>query len=146
MDWFGENSAEILFGRKMVYINPHRKKPFVIYGDKSRVKFGIITMMKSRRCLNKWCKTFLAYVINIMKEKKAMTGISLVCDFLDVFPNEWPGLPLEGQVEFRIDLMPDKKPIEKVSYRLALTSMKEVMTQVQELLNNGFTRHSSSPF
>ena len=57
----------------------------MVYGDKSRVRSRIITMMKDRKSLVKGCTTFLAYVIDEKKEKRAMTNIIMVQDFLEVF-------------------------------------------------------------
>lgn len=69
----------------------------------------------------------------------------MVCDFPKVFPHELPRLPLERQVEFTIDLFPGTTPIAKAPYRLAPIEMKEMMTQLQELLEKGFIIPSSSP-
>lgn len=53
-------------------------------------------------------------------------------------------MPSERQVEFQIDLMPGSAPIAKAPYRLA-PPKKELSTQLQELLDKGFIRLSSSP-
>ena len=47
-------------------------------------------------------------------------------DFADVFPEELPGVPLEREVEFKIDLVPGAAPIAKVSYQLAPPKMQEL--------------------
>ena len=75
-----------------------------------------------------------------------MQNISIVCDYSEVFPEDLPGLPPDRQVEFRIDLLPGTTPIAKGPYRLAPTEMKELMMQLQELLDKGFIRPSSSPW
>ena len=48
-------------------------------------------------------------------------------------------------MEFRIDLLPGMTPIAKAPYGLAPTEMKELMTQLQVLLDNDFIRPTSSP-
>ena len=63
-----------------------------------------------------------------------------------MFPEELPGIPTERQVEFRIDLIPGVAPIAKAPYRLAPPEMQELSTQLQELLDKGFIRPSSSPW
>ena len=67
-------------------------------------------------------------------------------DYTYVFPEELPGIPPERQVEFRIDLVPGAAPIAKAPYRLAPPEMQELSTQLQELLDKGFIRPSSSPW
>ncbi|GJT72415.1 putative reverse transcriptase domain-containing protein [Tanacetum coccineum] len=45
-----------------------------------------------------------------------------------------PGLPPPRQVEFHIDLIPGAAPVARAPYRLALSEMKELSKQLQELL------------
>jgi hypothetical protein len=42
--------------------------------------------------------------------------IPVVCEFLDVFPEDLPGLPPERDVEFVIELKPGTAPISRRSY------------------------------
>ncbi|GJT51660.1 putative reverse transcriptase domain-containing protein [Tanacetum coccineum] len=49
-------------------------------------------------------------------------------------------------VEFRIDLIHGATPIAKTPYSLAPSKMKELMSQLQELLDKGFIRPSSLPW
>nr|XP_043625721.1 uncharacterized protein LOC122597156 [Erigeron canadensis] len=74
-----------------------------------------------------------------------ISDIPIVCDFLDVFPDDVVGLPPPRQVEFRIDLVPDAMPIAKTSYRLAPFVLQELATQLQELQDKGFIQPISSP-
>ncbi|KAJ9535367.1 hypothetical protein OSB04_un001519 [Centaurea solstitialis] len=46
---------------------------------------------------------------------------------------------------FRIDLVPGATPIAKAPYRLAPSELKEMLAQLQELLDKGFIRPSTSP-
>ncbi|GJZ47475.1 putative reverse transcriptase domain-containing protein [Tanacetum coccineum] len=63
-----------------------------------------------------------------------------------VFPEEFPGLPPSRKVEFRIDLVPGVAPVAHAPYRLAPSEMRELSVQLQELLEKGFIRPSSSPW
>ncbi|GKG18470.1 putative reverse transcriptase domain-containing protein, partial [Tanacetum coccineum] len=48
--------------------------------------------------------------------------------------------------EFRIDLVLGAAPVARAPYRLAPSEMKELSVQLQELLEKGFIRSSSSPW
>jgi hypothetical protein len=72
--------------------------------------------------------------------------IPVVCEFLDVVPEDLPGLPLERDVEFVIELKPDTAPISRRSYRMPPNELAELKTQLQDLLEKGFIRPSSSPW
>ncbi|GJR26117.1 putative reverse transcriptase domain-containing protein [Tanacetum coccineum] len=71
---------------------------------------------------------------------------NVVTDFLEVFPEDLPGLPPARPVEFQIDLIPGAAPVARAPYRLAPSEMKELSEQLQELSNKGFIRPSSSPW
>ncbi|XP_023734795.1 uncharacterized protein LOC111882655 [Lactuca sativa] len=79
-------------------------------------------------------------------EEKNINDIPEVRDFPDVFPEEFPRIPPERQVEFRIDLVPGATPTAKSPYRLALAEMQELSSQLSELLDKGFIRPSFSPW
>ncbi|GJR06601.1 putative reverse transcriptase domain-containing protein [Tanacetum coccineum] len=55
-------------------------------------------------------------------------------------------LPLARLVEFQIDLILRAAPVARAPYRLALSEMKELSEQLQELFDKGFIRPSSSPW
>jgi hypothetical protein len=72
--------------------------------------------------------------------------ILVVCEFPDVFPEDLPGLPPERDMEFVIELKPGTAPISKRSYRMPPNELAELKTQLQDLLDKGFIRPSSSPW
>jgi hypothetical protein len=73
-------------------------------------------------------------------------NIPMVCEFLDVFLEDLPGLPPEKDVEFVIELKPGTAPISRRSYRMPPNELAELKTQLQDLLEKGFIRPSSSPW
>ncbi|GKE88412.1 hypothetical protein Tco_1565887 [Tanacetum coccineum] len=75
-----------------------------------------------------------------------MEDVPVIRDFPEVFPAELPGLPPPRKVEFRIDLVLGATTVARAPYRLALSDMKELSVQLQELLEKGFIRLSSSPW
>ncbi|GJR64736.1 retrotransposon protein, putative, ty3-gypsy subclass [Tanacetum coccineum] len=78
-------------------------------------------------------------------EEKLLKDVPIVREFLEVFPEDLPGLPHARQVEFQIDLVPGAAPVARAPYRLAPVEMQELSTQLQELFDKGFIRASSSP-
>jgi hypothetical protein len=72
--------------------------------------------------------------------------IPVVCEYLDVFPNELPGMPPDWDVEFVIELQPGTAPIFKRPYRMHPKELAELKNQLQELLDKGYIRPSSSPW
>ncbi|GJS85123.1 putative reverse transcriptase domain-containing protein [Tanacetum coccineum] len=98
----------------------------------------------------KGCLVFLENVntkkIEDKSEKKRLEDVPIVWDFPDVFPEDFPGLPLTRQVEFQIDLIPGAAPVARAPYQLAPSEMKELPEQLKELSDKGFIRPSSLPW
>jgi hypothetical protein len=75
-----------------------------------------------------------------------LEDIPLVCEYPDVFPDDLPGMPPERDVEFVIELQPGTAPISKRPYRMPPKELAELKNQLQELLDKGYIRPSSSPW
>ncbi len=91
------------------------------------------------------CEAFSVHVINTRKTSPSIQEIPIICKFLDVFPEELPGLPPDREVEFTLEVMPGTAPISTAPYRMAPTELKELKVRLQELLDEGFIRPSVSP-
>jgi hypothetical protein len=63
-----------------------------------------------------------------------------------VFPEELPGMPPERKVEFAIELIPGTITISKRAYRVSGPELVELKTQIDELLEKGYIRPSTSPW
>jgi len=104
----------------------------------------LIFVMKARRLIGRGCEGFL---YNIRKTEDAgsfLEDILVVREFLDVFPDEIPGMPPLREVEFCIDLTPEATPISREPYRMAPAQLKELKIQLEELLEEGYIRPSTS--
>jgi hypothetical protein len=73
-------------------------------------------------------------------------NIRVVRDFLDVFPEEFPGMPQDREVKFVIDLLPGTAPISKRPYMMSVEELKELKKQLTKLQEARYIRPSSSPW
>jgi hypothetical protein len=80
------------------------------------------------------------------KESNPIEAIRIVSEFPDVFPEELPGMPPEREVEFAIELIPGTAPISKRGYRVSGPKLVELKKQIDELLEKGYIRPSTSPW
>nr|GEX73639.1 reverse transcriptase domain-containing protein [Tanacetum cinerariifolium] len=85
-------------------------------------------------------------VTSVSIMEKRLQDVPVICDFFEVFPDDLLGLPPHRQVEFRIEVVPGAAPVTYAPYRLALSEMKELSDQLQELSEKGFIRPSLSPW
>ncbi|KAD3068885.1 hypothetical protein E3N88_36765 [Mikania micrantha] len=146
MDWLAKYEANIVCRRKMICLRAMDGSSVTVYGDKAMYAPKIISMIKADVMMRRGCVAYLAYAIEERMDTRTIDDVPVVCNFPDVFPEELPGLPPEREIEFQIDLVPGAQPVAKAPYRLAPTEMKEMMTQLQELLDKGFIRPSVSPW
>jgi hypothetical protein len=72
--------------------------------------------------------------------------VSVVQEYLDVFPEELSELPPDREIEFIIELLPGTTPISKRPYRMPINELEELKKQIAKLETKGFIRLSSSPW
>ncbi|KAA3487300.1 DNA/RNA polymerases superfamily protein [Gossypium australe] len=84
--------------------------------------------------VRKVCEAYLAYVLDTKVSKSKVESVPLICEYPDVFQEEFSRLPPTKEVEFAIELVPGTSLISIALYRL------------QELTDRGFTRPSFSPW
>nr|GEV74468.1 hypothetical protein [Tanacetum cinerariifolium] len=124
LTWDSNHHVLIIYDEKIVRI------PYGDEGDRGdkgeNSKLSIISCTKTQKYIKRGCPIFL--------------------DFLKVFLEDFPGLPLTRQVEFQIDLVPGAALVARAPHRLAPSELQELSTQLQELSDKGFIRLSSSPW
>ncbi|GJW98847.1 putative reverse transcriptase domain-containing protein [Tanacetum coccineum] len=145
MDWLSKYHARIICDEKVVHI-PIDGETLIIRGDQSKTRLSLISCIKTERYISRGYQVFIAQVMEKKSDEKRLEDIPVVREFLEVFPEDLPGLPLVRQVEFQIDLIPGAAPVARAPYRLAPSEMQELSNQLQELADRGFIRPSTSPW
>ncbi|GKC75324.1 putative reverse transcriptase domain-containing protein, partial [Tanacetum coccineum] len=145
MDWLVKHDVVIVCGENVVRIQ-YRNKMLIVESDKVVSRLKVISCIKARKYVERGCHLFLTHVMENKSKEKQIEDVHVIHDFPEVFPEEFPRLPLPRQVEFRIDLVPGAAPVTCAPYRLAPSEMRELSIQLQELLKKGFIRSSSSPW
>ena len=69
---------------------------------------------------------FLWSLVEMPTKPLIIEEIPVVRDYLDVFPNELPGMPPKREVEFRIDLIPSTRPVSISPYHLSRPFQEEL--------------------
>ncbi|GJU33191.1 putative reverse transcriptase domain-containing protein [Tanacetum coccineum] len=113
MDWLSRYDAAILCGEKKVRI-PLEGKTLVIEGDRNNSRLKIVSCIKAQKYIEKGCELFLAQVTEQESKEKRLEDVPVIRDFLEVFPEELPGLPPPRQVEFQLSekgfILPNSSP------------------------------------
>ncbi|XP_029148285.1 uncharacterized protein [Arachis hypogaea] len=97
-------------------------------------------------CSGKECQGYILLAANTLGDNKKLDQISVVRDFLEVFPEDIPEFPPQREIEFAIELVPRAGPVSIAPCRMALIELAELKAQLEELLNKRFIRPSVSPW
>ena len=146
MDWLSKHRAIVDCGQKTVVLRCSDQTEVIVQGIRSSVMSNVISTMQARKIMRKGCETFLALILDSKRGQVDVEKIPVVREFPDVFPEELPGIPLEREVDIAIEIVPGTVPMSRAPYRMAPTELKELKSQLQELLDKGFIRPSMSPW
>ncbi|XP_062075988.1 uncharacterized protein LOC133780129 [Humulus lupulus] len=129
MDFLTTYNPRIDCSKKEVIFAPVGEEEVHFQGKVKRTPSPMISAAKARKLLANGCTEFLAMIWDVSKEKIAR-------------PEDVP----DREIEFEIELLPGTTPILKALYRLAPAKLKELKTQLEELLEKKFIRPSHSPW
>jgi hypothetical protein len=128
MDWLSKHKGMINCAKKAVKLTSSNGK---------EMKYVAENLVTDKAAFNR-------VVLNQLDTASTME-VRTVSEFLDVFPEELPGMPLDREIEFVIELVSGTAPIFKRPYRMAANQLAELKEQLQELLDKGYIRSSASP-
>lgn len=125
MDWLSRHHASVDCWNKTVIFKPDEETEFAFHGDGLSSPSSILSAI-TKRMVRKGMQGFLAYVHDMNMEVPRMEQVSIVKEFIDVFPDDLPGLPPNREIEFCVDLISGTKPISIAPYRMAPAELKRV--------------------
>jgi hypothetical protein len=118
MDWLSEHKGMINCAKKPVRLTTSSGK---------EMEYVAKNLVTNKAASNR-------VVLNQLDAASTM-DVRSVSEFLDVFPKELPGMPLDRKIEFVTELVPGTAPIFKRPYRMATDQLIELKEQLQELLD-----------
>ena len=90
-----------------------------------------------------WTVSGLSRSLTLEDEERSDLDLPrVVCKYVDVFPDELPGLPPRRVVDFGIELHSSTLPISMTPYRMAPVELQKLRVQLQELLDKGYDQES----
>ncbi|GJW23831.1 putative reverse transcriptase domain-containing protein [Tanacetum coccineum] len=140
-----------LCDEKLVRI-PYRNETLIFRGNESNngkeSRLTIILCSKAQEYMVKGCQIFLAQISAKKEEDKSegkqLKDVPIVWIFRSVFPRTCLASPARP-VGNPDRLIPGIRTLARAPYRLALSEMKELSKQLQDLSDKGFIRPSSPP-
>ena len=98
MEWLSAHHVVLDYFNNALTLNILSKPVIRYQGDHSAVSPSLNSALTARKLLAKGCQGILAYMLDTKMK------VQVVKDFLDVFPEKIPRLPLDKKIEFGIDV------------------------------------------
>ncbi|XP_040998156.1 uncharacterized protein LOC121244199 [Juglans microcarpa x Juglans regia] len=146
MDWLYQYFASINCRSRIVSFQLPGDKYLEFAGSKIKAKPAVISAIQASRDLANGADAYLVHVVSALSERKSVADIPIVMEFSDVFVDDLPGLPPVRDLEFAIDLESGAAPVHKAPYQMAPAELKELKSQLQELVDKGFIQPSATTF
>lgn len=108
-------STSISIKKTLLFLTPE---------EEELVKY--VTTKELRMLLEYEAKVFMMFVSLSVEGKTLISEFLVVCEFLEVFPNDISELPAEREFEFLIDLILGTRPVSMVPYRMSASELLEL--------------------
>ena len=138
MDWLIAYRIVIDCERRRVTAYTQDDTRMVFQGDKHDILPQIVYESKCQGQLAGW----LTSLTLEDEERPDLDLPRVVCKYVDVFPDELPGLPPRRVVDFDIELHPGTLTISMTPHRMTPVELQELRVQLQELLDKGYDQES----
>lgn len=151
MPWHRQVNPKVDYVQQQMIIQ-HDDKAYQLHVGRSGDTVPLISHVQCSKAIKKSLCSYLLFVTdnNIPKLSSAPLETNRRCFletngdcFKDDLPDELPPARLE---DHKIDLIPGSTAPNRPPYRVSQSQQAEILKQVEELLDKGLVRPSSSPF
>ena len=146
MDLLSRHHATIYFFKKDVKFRRPGEPYITFCGVRKILSSSIMFVMMAGKMVRKSYPGYLAYVVEVREDDVRLEDIPVVREFPDVFRDDLPGLLPDREIDFQIELALGTESISRAPYRMAPAKLKELKVQMEEMVNKGFVRPSTSPW
>ncbi|MCO5608596.1 hypothetical protein L7F22_062809 [Adiantum nelumboides] len=156
--WFDRLAASIKFPERKISFK-FREKDMYINAQESGSSIPLVNDQAFDKSIKSSISAYMIFVkdslngvdVTQVNENGMQVDLELsnfLNQFQDVFIDDIPGElpPKRGDDDHMIELIPGSSPPNKPPYRVSQAQQEEIMRQVNELVEKGMVRPSSSPF
>ncbi|XP_056850592.1 uncharacterized protein LOC108827423 [Raphanus sativus] len=145
MDWLTRHRVVLDCPEARVSI-PRAEGKITFEGAQTYQGVSIVSMLRAEDLLDKGAEGFLATISMVNDDdQQELHDIPVVAEYADVF-EALKGPPPARSDVLTIEVEPGTAPVSRAPYRLAPAEMAELKKQLEELLDKGLIRPSTSPW
>ncbi|XP_016704265.1 uncharacterized protein [Gossypium hirsutum] len=145
MNWLTKHDAVENCKEKWIDLKCETGEVISVESGNTKDNVRIISAFSAQWLMRKGNEAFLAYILDTRDSKSKLEQLLVINEFTDVFFEELLGLQPNRKVEFVTYVVLETVPISVTRYLTAPAKLKDLKTQLQELLDKGFIRPSMSP-
>ncbi|XP_040967932.1 uncharacterized protein [Gossypium hirsutum] len=105
MDWLVKHHVSLDCATKRFVLRTKGNNKVFVIGECQNYLSNVISALVAEKLVCKGCEAYLAYVSVFASRDSTVKDIRTLRDFPDIFPEELSGLPLNQEVDFRIELL-----------------------------------------
>jgi hypothetical protein len=99
-----------------------------------------------KKYCRKVCPLYEIQVLKYVENKKPiLEDHTILRKYKNVFPQEVPGLPPRGDIDFSIEFVPGAVPMSRTPYRMSTPELVEIKIKLKEMWDKGYIRPSVPP-
>ncbi|XP_050909073.1 uncharacterized protein LOC127122837 [Lathyrus oleraceus] len=132
MEWLSANSVFSGCEEKLIIIPSSEAIPKDVLTIILEGTVGMVNFLFEKE------KLVLLVLTKESSDNLSVTQIPIVCEFLEVFPEDVTSLSPEREVEFSIDMIHGTAPISVSPYCMASLELRELKDKLEELLTKHF--------
>ncbi|XP_058764814.1 uncharacterized protein LOC131638278 [Vicia villosa] len=137
------NELDVILGNWLefncVYINCYIKT-LLFLTPKEEGLADYLTTKELRALLEDESKVFVMFASLSIKGKTPINDLPVVCELPEVFSDDISELSPKREIEFTTDLVPSTRSISMAPYRMSVSELAELKSQLEELLDKKFIR------
>jgi hypothetical protein len=135
MDWLESHEAILNCKIKWLILVDDEGQRRMIVGWNQVVSLRFISSLQLRKITRKGCKLYVILTLNEKVVAEGIENLPVVREFADVFPEEFPRMPLERDLEFTINLKLGTELIARTPYRMSTPKLQELKMQLKDFLD-----------
>ena len=129
MHWLSIHRDSVDYFTKKVVFRKLGFPKLEFVGDCKILSTCVISTLKENKLLHKGFEAYLAHVGDKSTPEVTLDSVLVVRELQDMFFKDFPGLPPDQELKFRIELLPRSAPISIPPYRMVLVELKELKNQ-----------------